>query len=94
MPYSVKVRPSPTTFDREHLFLRDGHRCVYCGRGEKLQAHHLDPVSESDPSTWYDAARIVTACAYCHGPRDGGRSGNVTPQPREPEPDDPPVLIA
>lgn len=80
---------------RAGVLARDGYRCVYCGRRDKLQAHHLDPISESDPSTWYDASRIVTACAHCHGPRDGGRSRNVSPQPQTSSPDDPPApLIA
>jgi 5-methylcytosine-specific restriction endonuclease McrA len=83
------------------VLARDGYRCVYCGRRDKLQAHHLDPISESDPSTWYDASRIVTACAHCHGPLDGSRSRNPSrnpsPQPSrtvEPPADDEGPMLA
>jgi 5-methylcytosine-specific restriction endonuclease McrA len=59
---------------RATVLARDGHRCTKCGRTDRLQAHHTLPISEHDPSTWFDTATIVTLCAYCHGPLDGARS--------------------
>jgi 5-methylcytosine-specific restriction endonuclease McrA len=55
------------------VLARDGHRCTKCGRTDRLQAHHTLPISEHDPSTWFDQSTIVTLCAYCHGPLDGAR---------------------
>jgi 5-methylcytosine-specific restriction endonuclease McrA len=73
---------------REAVFKRDGYRCVRCGRPRTgprtIGAHHLDPLSESDPAGWFDVSRIVTLCSFCHGHQDGTRVRHVTPQQPKP----------
>ena len=40
-------------------------RCVLCGSGNGLHAHHLDPVAHN-PTRAYDETNLVTVCEKCH----------------------------
>ena len=58
------------TLTNEHLFLRDGHRCAYCGRHrrelgarERLTRDHLVPRSKGGADVWLN---VVTACSSCN----------------------------
>lgn len=46
---------------------RDGHRCTQCGRGStvgnRLNAHHIIPVSRGGKSVMYN---LKTLCVSCH----------------------------
>lgn len=44
----------------------NGFRCVLCGNGRHLHAHHIDPVAHN-PAVAYDAANLTTLCQECHG---------------------------
>lgn len=68
----VSSRVAPLT--NEHLFLRDGHRCVYCGRHrrelaprERLTRDHLVPRSRGGADAWLN---VVTACSSCNHRKD------------------------
>lgn len=64
----VSSRVAPLT--NEHLFLRDGYRCAYCGRHrrellprERLTRDHLLPRSKGGADAWLN---VVTACSSCN----------------------------
>ena len=76
LPASVVLRKHRRVGSRvpaltnEHLFLRDGHRCAYCGRHrrelgqrERLTRDHLVPRSKGGTDRWLN---VVTACSSCN----------------------------
>lgn len=69
-----RIRSRVATLTNEHLFLRDGHRCVYCGRHrrelsgrEQLTRDHLVPRSKGGADMWLN---VVTACSSCNHRKD------------------------
>ena len=42
-----------------------GYRCVICGSSEKLEAHHIIPVSH-DVTHKYDINNGIALCHGCH----------------------------
>ena len=71
----------------EHLFLRDGHRCVYCGRHrrelgsrERLTRDHLVPRSKGGLDEWQN---VVTACSSCNHRKDDRLAKDLVRQPRQ-----------
>ncbi len=69
-----RIRSRAATLTNEHLFLRDGHRCVYCGRHrrelaprERLTRDHLVPRSRGGADAWLN---VVTACSSCNHRKD------------------------
>lgn len=44
----------------------NGFRCVLCGSGRNLHAHHLDPVAHNAERA-YDPTNLTTLCNECHG---------------------------
>ena len=70
----------------EHLFLRDGHRCAYCGRHrrelgsrERLTRDHLVPRSKGGPDVWLN---VVTACSSCNHVKDNRLAEELGRMPR------------
>jgi 5-methylcytosine-specific restriction endonuclease McrA len=60
-------------FNRRNIFLRDEHRCQYCGRhytSTRLSLDHVLPRSRGGPDTWEN---VVCACLNCNV-RKGGRT--------------------
>ncbi len=43
----------------------NGFRCVICSSGERLHAHHVDPVAHA-PERAMDPANLTTLCHRCH----------------------------
>ena len=95
LPASVVLRKHRRISSRvaalsnEHLFLRDGHRCVYCGRHrqelgsrDRLTRDHLVPRSKGGRDEWLN---VVTACSSCNHRKDDrlaeevGRTPWLTP---------------
>lgn len=61
-------------FSRRNVFVRDGHRCQYCGSvraARELNVDHVTPVSLGGPSTWEN---VVCCCIPCNR-----RKGNRMP---------------
>lgn len=52
------------------VFIRDRRRCVECGSGTRIHAHHVIPFSE-DKTKRFDVANGITLCWDCHGKRHG-----------------------
>ena len=84
-----RIRSRVASLTNEHLFLRDGHRCAYCGRHrrelgarERLTRDHLLPRSKGGADEWLN---VVTACSSCNHRKDDrllkdvGRSARVAP---------------
>jgi len=60
-------------FNRRNIFLRDGHRCQYCGKRystPRLSLDHVLPKSRGGSDTWEN---IVCACLKCNVDK-GGRT--------------------
>lgn len=82
VPYGRRV-----PLNRRAVFIRDGHRCQYCGR----QAENLDhvvPRAQGGAHTWDN---VVAACRRCNT-RKGGRTPDeaglrLVRPPRPPERD-------
>lgn len=71
---SHAICPTPTLTNAA-LFARDGHLCLYCGRGfarSMLTRDHVLPVSKGGRDLWEN---VVAACFACNS-----RKGNRTPQ--------------
>ena len=84
-----RIRSRVASLTNEHLFLRDGHRCAYCGRHrrelgarERLTRDHLLPRSKGGADEWLN---VVTACSSCNHRKNDrllkevGRPTRVTP---------------
>ena len=65
-------RPLPTTrLTRREAFLRDNHRCQYCGKaGRNLTIDHVVPRVRGGRHEWEN---VVTACMQCNH-RKAGRT--------------------
>ena len=60
-------------FSRINVFLRDHHRCQYCGKHfakHQLTLDHVTPIVQGGQKSWEN---IVTACKPCNQ-RKGGRT--------------------
>lgn len=60
-------------YNRRNIFLRDGHRCQYCGgryNTARLSLDHVVPRSRGGQDTWEN---VVCACLTCNV-RKGGRT--------------------
>ncbi|MEW4489621.1 HNH endonuclease [Thalassoglobus sp. JC818] len=68
-----RVPRNAVKFNRRNIFLRDGHRCQYCGNrysSPRLSLDHVIPKSRGGPETWEN---IVCACLKCNVDK-GGRT--------------------
>lgn len=81
-----RIRHRVATLTNEHLFLRDGHRCVYCGRHrrelgqrERLTRDHLLPRSKGGADTWLN---VVTACSSCNHRKDDQLAEDLLQRPQ------------
>jgi 5-methylcytosine-specific restriction endonuclease McrA len=50
---------------RTAVFVRDGFKCVQCGKGGRLQADHIQPVA-SHPELRHVLSNGRTLCVPCH----------------------------
>lgn len=81
-----RIRSRTASLTNEHLFLRDGHRCVYCGRHrrelgprDRLTRDHLVPRSKGGADEWLN---VVTACGSCNHRKDDRLAEEVGRAPR------------
>jgi hypothetical protein len=51
---------------------RDGEQCQQCGSSERLQVHHIVPLSQGGDR--YALSNLVTLCQECHARAGGGRA--------------------
>lgn len=48
---------------RKRIIKRDGAKCYYCGETERLDVHHLRPISMGGNNDDYN---LLTLCHECH----------------------------
>ena len=48
------------------IYARDGHRCLYCGTGERLSLDHFLPVAKGGTNC---TRNLFTACVPCNSAR-------------------------
>jgi len=69
----VRVPHKKIILSRKNILRRDGHRCMYCGRGDvPLTVDHVLPISRGGDESWEN---LVTACVSCNN-----RKGDRTPE--------------
>lgn len=69
----IKKKKQIVRFSRTNIFIRDRHKCQYCGDGfpkGQLTLDHVNPVVQGGDKSWEN---IVTACKPCNQ-RKGGRT--------------------
>jgi 5-methylcytosine-specific restriction endonuclease McrA len=69
----LKKRKQIVRFSRTNVFIRDKHRCQYCGQTfakTQLTLDHVKPVVQGGTKNWEN---IVSACKPCNQ-RKGGRT--------------------
>jgi 5-methylcytosine-specific restriction endonuclease McrA len=81
-----RVRGRIAALTNQHLFLRDGDRCAYCGRArrdlrprERLTRDHLVPRSKGGVDEWLN---VLTACSTCNHRKDDRLVGEAGLRPR------------
>ena len=55
---------------------RDGYRCTDCGKGGRLEIHHIKAV-RSAPHLAFDPANLSALCPACHTKRTRLEVGHV-----------------
>lgn len=69
----IKIPYKRIILSRKNILKRDGHKCVYCGRGDlQLTLDHIIPRSRGGGDTWEN---LVAACLKCNN-----KKGDRTPQ--------------
>lgn len=56
---------------RKNIFIRDGYRCMYCGRkgkGDRLELEHVVPKCQGGKNSWDN---LVAACNPCNQRKKG-----------------------
>lgn len=68
----VKYRVKNLRINRNRVFKRDNHQCVYCGSKRNLTIDHVLPKSKGGTNTW---TNLVTCCSPCNR-----KKGDKTPE--------------
>jgi len=68
----VRYRVKNLKINRNRIFKRDDHQCVYCGSKRNLTIDHVVPKSKGGNNTW---ANLVTCCSPCNR-----KKGDKTPE--------------
>ncbi len=69
----VHVPYKRVVMTRKNIFIRDSHKCVYCGRGDlPLTIDHVVPRARGGEDSWEN---LVAACVPCNN-----KKGDKTPE--------------
>jgi 5-methylcytosine-specific restriction endonuclease McrA len=79
-PYEPDYKKLALT--RPNVFLRDGHKCVYCGSTFGLTLDHVYPKSKGGLHKWNN---VVTACKACNGYKSDTTLEDLREQASTPE---------
>lgn len=60
----LQAQWTPPKALRQAVYDRDGHKCVYCGSGERLSLDHKTPEIRGGT---HDIENLATACISCNG---------------------------
>ena len=78
LPLVIKLKnyvPLPyngVVFTRRNVFLRDNHKCQYCGKTANLTIDHILPKSRGGKDSWEN---VVVSCIRCNN-----KKGDRTPE--------------
>lgn len=86
VPSFINVKHQKVALNRENIYKRDNHQCVYCGHGNKknLTLDHVVPQSKGGKDAWDN---LVTACKQCNSDKAAlslEEYGKKIPEPRRP----------
>lgn len=71
-----RVPRTPLRLSRRNVFLRDGHRCMYCNDAEsELTIDHVLPKSRGGLSQWENLVACCRACNLAKGRRTPDEAG-------------------
>ena len=68
----VRYRVKNLKINRNRVFKRDNHQCVYCGSKRSLTIDHVVPKSKGGNNSW---TNLVTCCSPCNR-----KKGDKTPE--------------
>ena len=68
----IKFSRKTSKVNRNRIYKRDNHECVYCGSVKQLTLDHVIPKSRGGKNEW---TNLVTCCFKCNL-----RKGNRTPE--------------
>jgi 5-methylcytosine-specific restriction endonuclease McrA len=68
----VNVPYKSVLLNRNNIYKRDDHSCVYCGSSKDLTLDHVMPKSKGGRTIWEN---LVTACRKCNASK-----GHLTPE--------------
>ena len=54
-------------FSKKNVFVRDKHKCAYCGSGRELTVDHIMPASRGGKTNFDNC---ITACKPCNNKKD------------------------
>jgi|TARA_B100000073_G_C23426250_1_gene449298 hypothetical protein len=60
IPFNKMMRAKP---GRNAIYVRDGHKCQYCGATRRLTIDHVIPKSKGGTDDWEN---LVVACSSCN----------------------------
>lgn len=83
---NIKMEYTKTPLNRQNVYRRDNHTCVYCGNKDqgKLTLDHVVPRSKGGKDTWDN---LVTSCYDCNQEKADltiEEWGREHPKPRRP----------
>tara|TARA_R110000772_G_scaffold25903_3_gene67256 strand:+ start:694 stop:1212 length:519 start_codon:yes stop_codon:yes gene_type:complete len=86
IPKYINATYKEPSLNKQNIFKRDSHRCVYCGSGDfrKLTIDHVVPQSKGGKDRWDN---LVTACLSCNNEKSDMSAadyGKGIPEPRKP----------
>ena len=59
----IKYHSRTLRANRNRIYKRDGHQCVYCGSNKNLTLDHVFPKSRGGKNEW---TNLVTSCFKCN----------------------------
>lgn len=59
----IKYHTKKLKINRNRIFKRDNHQCVYCGSRKDLTLDHVIPKSRGGTNDW---TNLVTSCSRCN----------------------------
>lgn len=68
----ISIPYKKVSLNRQNIYKRDNHRCVYCGAASDLTLDHVLPRARGGTDSWEN---LVTACNRCNS-----QKGNRTPE--------------
>lgn len=65
----------PAAWHKGGVYIRDGHRCAYCGKKGADSIDHIDPRSKGGLWSWTNCVAACSGSGGCNG-----KKGNRTPE--------------